>query len=321
MAEASESGLKGFLGRLFGREQPHPRRSPAPIPVQPNPEELQARAERAKKIYENEKLRLGREFTLAIPDIREIIDYQKEATDLVKGVKAITIHGKFYAGTKVRDRIIVPTDSSDFDDYGDVQKLPYKIIGGEKLAPIHILGGVIRHLPKARDGQTFIDLRKKHFLAYLNTEEGGNTVVTYIFLHDHKDSSFRPSGNAIINFLLGQDAAARLLGLIRKNPDFAETFLQKAAGGFEADVERQKPGIRRIKSDEIVLLHPGNFDPDNFNIFRNPYDGSFQRLGLGNFIPGVEDGIKKEMVSNQNNQIERLGYSRPFGAVDPSLIP
>lgn len=122
---------------------------------------------------------------------------------------------------------------------------------------------------------------------------------------------------------MDRDAAARLIALIRENPDFAEMFLQTAASGFEADPLNQKPGIKRIKSDEIVLFNLGNFNLDLFNPYKDPYSGRLLagRLDPGNFIDGVADNIKQEISSNQNRQIERYKYTRPFGAAEPNTVP
>lgn len=329
MAEHSEGGLGGFLKKLgFRHGSEGSRQTTRSVPPQPSQEELekieQERAVKARERYNNTKLKLQKQLTLDFPNIPDAqIDYKKELRDLEAGVKATEIYGKFHGGVSVKNRLLVEAESSDFTTYGDIQAIPRDVsTETSDYSPMFIVKSALREIPKRRDSETIRDLRKKHFVTY-QTSGTGETLISYIFLHDHKDRSLRPSGNAVISFLMDRDIAARLIALIRKNPDFAEMFLQEAASGFEADPSNQKPGIKRIRSGEIIILNLGNFNLDLFNPYKDPYSGKLLtgRLGPGNFIDGVSDNIKKEMSSNQNRQIERYEYTRPFGVADPNIIP
>lgn len=325
MAEFSEGGFKGFLRKLgFGQgPKEFQRQTARPIPSQPSPEQPEEIARRARERYETARLKLQKQLALDFPNIPDgQIDYQKELVNLEAKVKAIEIYGKFYGGLMVKDRLLAETDSSDFQTYGDRQAIPKDVSMENNLSPIFIVRAILREEPKQRDPEGIRDLRKKHFFAY-QTSESGEIVVSYIFLHDHRDQSLRPSGNAVISFLMDKDVAVRLIVLTRKNPDFAEMFLQKAAGGFEADPPNQKPGIKRIRSNEIVLLNLGNFNLDVFNSYKDPYSGRLLvgRMTPGNFIDGVADMVKQEMINNENHQIERYQYTKPYGIVDPARIP
>lgn len=138
--------------------------------------------------------------------------------------------------------------------------------------------------------------RKSHFIVAFKDPRSKLSVVSYIFPTSNRDLSNRWAGGTIVSFQLENQDAVRLLGVIRKDPDAAEMFLQRAAQGFEAkpgsDPIRPDDGVSRIRSDSIGIV---NLE----KILNNPN--------------------KSACFKNQNEEIEVLEYKNPHGLIDPSL--
>lgn len=251
--------------------------------------------------------------TVTLPDTA--IDFAAEVTEIESHVRAREIWGKFHPGVQLKGEVFVPEESSDFKPYGDIGAIPFEfgeMIKYPYLVPLLTVMDSFPH-ESSRASDFFKELRRKHFVAVTNAPDQKNAVISYFFLHDHVDRSGRPSGMAVINFLLEKQHAYKLLALIRKNPEVAEMFLQRAANGFERDSQTQSPGIGRIKSDEVVIVNLAQFDPDYFNLYIDPYSGGFERLAEGNFVEGVKPKIVDAMQLNAGNQIERHRYQTPHG--------
>lgn len=326
MAEKSERGLRGFIRRLTGQaardvqlaeqqaQQQRMREEAAAarlVQLQTNAENLRRRLEAATSI---ERINLP----------NRDIDYQTEAAQIEDSVQARAISGKFHP-VQIKGRIIVPYESNDFNVYGDVAAIPDPLgtaASHPYVRPPGIVENVLLINPyNLGDLEKFFkQIRKKHFVGVVNAPDSQNALVSYFFLHDHIDRTGRPSGMAMVNFLLQKQSAYRLLALIRKNPEVAEMFLQRAAQGFERSATGQ-PGIGRIQSDEIIMVNYGNFNLDYFNHFIDPWSRRLiDGLADGNLIQGVGPKIIADMQTNKNGQIERYKYATPHGIVDPSVI-
>lgn len=328
MSESSE-GLKGFWNRLSGKSA---RLEQERQNLNQQAAEQAQKAARAAALAKDRATNFRRQLEAAT-HVKEVtlepsttIDYGSEVADIEEQVMAREIYGKFHPGVILKGQKLVETESPDFTAYGDRQSIPFESGNLDKtpyfMAP-WVLEGVMRERADDRTPQSFRDLRKKHFLTRVCVPDSGDEIVSYIFLQDHRDRFSRPSGMAVFNFRLPGQSAARLFALTRKNPEVAEMFLQRAAEGFEADPQIQKPGVGRIRSDEIVLVNLGRFDLNYFNPYVYPYSGALlhEKMASGNLISVAKPLIVSALVENPNGQIERLRYSKPHGVAAPEAIP
>lgn len=266
------------------------------------------------------------------------IDVEQETARIADSVKAAEIYGKFASGVILRGKPIIKGEN-EYDSYGDIDKIGYLKNG--LLPHIFLLRQIGVHIiypsiPPLENKLIEEILQRVPLFSYVNYPDSDDMLIEYNFPQAYRDAWGRSSYRVHVLFILPKEEAYRLISLMRKNPNSAEQFFQKAAPEVDGNPAKNIPGLQRVKSNEVMLLNLRRFNLDSFNPCVDVKTGhpfSDVRTALD-----IRDGgalkvetllykfnmsnhgaqrkkIAAEMEENPNGEVERLKYSQLFGQV------
>lgn len=311
-------GIKGFIHKVTGqtaRENQAKAAAEAARQAQFRQEEFRRKEllgfQKNASLYKKELS----EATM-IDRVMHVEPTEEEAERIGKEVKAWSLTGKFEKGLTIDGKLLTKESSVGFQDLGDTKAVPKKFGSSftPYLSPVDLVGSLTHNAHRFSSD----DIGFKHWFITVNKPGTQDCIVSFLFKGDQKAIDSRPGSIFSISLLLDKKQGYTLQEILKKNPDLAQTFLSEAVPGWEYSPE-SKSGIKRVKSDELIIVNADKFPLDIFNPFIK--DGHVINDGIysvaGNFSNRILPEFRAQILKNDNGQVDRVKYSHPFGVASP----